>query len=283
MKFSLAAASVFALTVLSSAVKADSYSDAMEKFCGGLAVTAPTETDVFVAGQNATITVTRQPNDQTKTITGLDLYVVQASGDPKYVQNVWAGSYELNTQASLSDAIPSNVTAGNYYYRVWVTNMINGQHGPDCLETSKTFQVTTGSHTNDAGETSYDQALDDESIFNSAHRKGCFGLKVDSPKEGATEKQDSHTSVVLNRDSAAQRLTLKKVDLYKVSDSGNELVESIWEGSERLSNVFTLKDHIKLPTDKFDASANYQYLVEVTSDLQGETCSFQSGAFKISA
>jgi hypothetical protein len=35
MKFSLAAASVFALSALSSVVKADSYSDAMEKFCGG--------------------------------------------------------------------------------------------------------------------------------------------------------------------------------------------------------------------------------------------------------
>jgi hypothetical protein len=169
------------------------------------------------------------------------------------------------------------------FFSVWVTNMINGQHGPDCLETSKTFQVTTGSHTNDAGETSYDQALDDETIFNSVHRKGCFGLKVSNPKEGATEKQDSHTSVVLNRDSAAQRLTLKKVTLFKVADSGNELVESIWEGSERISNVLTLKDHIKIPADKFDAGANYQYQVEVTSDLQGETCSFQSGAFKISA
>jgi hypothetical protein len=78
MKFSITTASVFALAFLSSAVKADSYSDAIAQFCDGtkknrkkkkrqyltknilhigLNVTAPLGTDVFVAGNNATITV----------------------------------------------------------------------------------------------------------------------------------------------------------------------------------------------------------------------------------
>ncbi|RCI05495.1 hypothetical protein CU098_009107 [Rhizopus stolonifer] len=268
MKFSIAAASLCALTFLSSAVKADSYSDAIKEFCDGLDVTAPTASDVFVAGQNATVTVTRVANSHEKQITGLDLYSVDSSGNPKYVQNVWA--------------VPSNSTAGLYYYRVWVTNIINGGHGPDCLKTSKTFKVTTGSHTNAAGFTYYEQSLDDSDYYHPEFAKGCFGLKVQNPAEGSTQTQGSHVAVMLSRDSASQTNTLKRLELIKSSNGQEESVETVWEGDELLTDAFTIKDHLNIPSDKFDSSASYYYKADVTSD-SGETCSFQSGAFKVAS
>lgn len=39
------------------------------------------------------------------------------NGTAQYVQNVWAGEFELNKQASINDTMPSNATAGLYYYR----------------------------------------------------------------------------------------------------------------------------------------------------------------------
>ncbi|EPB86709.1 hypothetical protein HMPREF1544_06495 [Mucor circinelloides 1006PhL] len=281
MKFSLTAASIFAFACL-SAVKADSYSDAIKEFCDGIEVTAPIDTDVFVAGQNATVTVTRIPNSHEKTITGLDLYSVDTAGNPKYVQNTWTGQYSLNTQASISDDIPTSVNAGYYYYRVWVTNMINGQHGPDCVKTSRTFKVTTGSHTNDAGVTSYAESLDDHTYFKPEFAKGCFGLSVKTPAEGSTQKQGEHVSVQLSRDGASQTDSLTKVEIYKYVDGVNdESVYTVWSGQEGLTNAFIVKDHLKIPN--LDTSASYYYKLDVTSQVKGETCSFQSGAFKVTA
>ncbi|KAI9481452.1 MAG: hypothetical protein EXX96DRAFT_566795 [Benjaminiella poitrasii] len=285
MRFSITTACVFAFAFLSTAVKADSYADAIKEFCDGLEVTAPAENDVFVAGQNATVTVTRVPNSHEKTITGLDLYSVDSSGNPKYVQNTWVGQYQLNTQASISDDIPSSVSAGFYYYRVWVTNMINGQHGPDCIKTSRTFKVTTGSHTNDAGFTYYAQSLDDINYYKPEFAKGCFGLSVQSPQEGSTFKQGDFVSLVLNRDSASQTDSLTNIQIYKAVDGANndESVEPVWSGSEALTNIFTYKNQIQIPADKLDPNAYYYYKLDVASQVRGETCSFQSGAFKITA
>lgn len=283
MRFFITTASVFALAFLSTAVKADSYSDAIAQFCDGLEVTAPLASDVFVAGNNATVTVTRVPNDREKTITGLDLYSVDSKGNPKYIKNTWAGSYALQSSASISDDIPSDTAAGYYYYRVWVTNLINGQHGPDCLKTSATFKVTTGSHTNDAGFTSYAQSLDDANYFKPEFAKGCFGLNVTKPEEGQAQKLGNHVSVVLSRDGASQTDSLTKVEIYKAVEGADEVVQTVWAGKESLTNAFTIKDHLKIPDDKFDANAYYYYKIDVTSQVKGETCSFQSGAFKIEA
>lgn len=89
-----------------------------------------------------TIFIARQPDERKKTITGLDvskhlflsllfvlitmmpycdlrwqLYSVSESGEAKYIQNVWEGKFPLNKQASISDTVPANSTAGLYYYR----------------------------------------------------------------------------------------------------------------------------------------------------------------------
>ncbi|KAI8643290.1 hypothetical protein BD408DRAFT_415008 [Parasitella parasitica] len=160
--------------------------------------------------------------------------------------------------------------------------MINGQHGPDCLKTSRTFKVTTGSHTNDAGFISYAQALDDQTYFKPEFAKGCFGLKVKSPVEGSEHKQGDFVTVELKRDSASQTDSLTKIEIYKVVDGVNDIsVKTLWTGSEDLTNIFTYKDQLNIPN--VDTSASYYYKVDVTSQFDGETCSFQSGAFKATA
>ena len=80
-----------------------------------------------------TLFLARVQNDYQKTITGVDvslnikmwiyysnllqLFSVGSDNNPKYVQNIWAGQYQLGTQATLTDTIPANVTAGVYYFR----------------------------------------------------------------------------------------------------------------------------------------------------------------------
>ncbi|ORY90977.1 hypothetical protein BCR43DRAFT_498287 [Syncephalastrum racemosum] len=280
MKFSLAATSAIVLTAFASLARADEYADAMKEWCQGLSVTAPADNAVASAGQQQTITVTRQPDQRTKTITGLDLYSVSQSGDAKYVQNVWSGNYTLNQEASIQDQIPSNATAGLYYYRVWVTNQINGMHGPDCLETSHTFKVTTGVHQDANGINYYTESLDDSKIYHPDHFRGCFGLTVEYPKEGQTFKDGEHIRLGVNRDSSSQTETLKKVDLYKkTGDDEATFVETVWQGSERFVNAFTLKDHLKL--DQADETSSYYYVLDVTSNKADDSCTFASKEFKI--
>ncbi|KAI9243217.1 hypothetical protein BY458DRAFT_561261 [Sporodiniella umbellata] len=281
MKFSIA--TIAALAFLSTSVRADSMDDAIAAFCNGLNVTTPLTTDVVVAGQNATVTVTRVPNDKTKTITGLDLYSVDAAGQPKYVKNTWAGNYTLNTQASMNDTVPADSPAGIYYYRIWVTNIIHGAHGPDCIKTTPNFKVTTGTHTNAAGFTSYAEHLDDASVYNPEHVKGCFGLQVTSPAAGDSARQGDHVSIVLSRDSASQTEALTKVEIYKKSDDGHDvLVDHVWSGKETIQNLITLKDQITIDADLYDPNAQYYYKIEASSSVQAdETCSFQSSLFSV--
>ncbi|EIE90633.1 hypothetical protein RO3G_15344 [Rhizopus delemar RA 99-880] len=254
MKFSVAAISALVLSTAVSFTTADSYSDAMKSWCGGLDVTFPTASTVVVAGSKTKVTVRKA----------------------KYVQNVWKGKYALQSSASITDTIPKSAAAGLYYYRVWVTNLVNGQHGPDCLETSHTFKVTSGSHTNAAGVTEYAEHLDDANIYSNEHYNGCFGLSVDYPKAGSTFNVDDHIHIQVDRDSTSQTDSLTKVELYK----GDELVETAWSGSEALQNSFTLKDHLKL--DNVDTSADYHYKLQVTSKKSDTSCTFESNTFKIS-
>ncbi|GAA5800306.1 hypothetical protein EDC94DRAFT_670774 [Helicostylum pulchrum] len=276
MKFSITTISALLLVSAASVAQADSYADAIKSWCGGLAVTAPKTSTVVVAGAKTKITVTRKADARTKTITGLDLYSVSKDGKAKYVQNVWKGSYALKTSATISDQVPKNVPAGLYYYRVWVTNLIGKQHGPDCLETSSTFKVTTGSHTNAAGDLEYTESLHDNSIYNTEHEAGCFGLSVDYPENGGTFKLNEHIHIQANRDAASQTDALTKVELYK----GDELVNTAWTGSESFQNSFSLKDHLRL--DNVDTTSDYHYKVYATSNKADKTCVFKSGDFKIS-
>lgn len=154
--------------------------------------------------------------------------------------------------------------------------MINGQHGPDCLETSRTFKVTTGSHTNAAGDLEYTESLHDNSIYNPEYEEGCFGLTVDYPKTGDVFKLNDHIHIQANRDGASQTDALTKVELFK----GEELVNVAWVGTESFQNSFSLKDHLVLNNP--DTAADYHYKVYATSSKADKTCVFKSGDFKIS-
>lgn len=154
--------------------------------------------------------------------------------------------------------------------------MINKQHGPDCIETSKTFKVTTGSHTNAAGDIEYSESLHDNSLYPVAHQDGCFGVSVDNPKEGSTFPANGHIHLKVNRDSSSQTDALTKIDLYK----GDTLVNTAWSGSESFQESFALKDHLVL--NDIDTSADYHYKVYVTSSKSDSTCTFESKNFKIS-
>ncbi|KAI9016314.1 hypothetical protein CLU79DRAFT_706960 [Phycomyces nitens] len=282
MKFSLATISAVLLASCVTLTKADEYADAIKQWCQGLTVPYPDENAVFVAGTEAKVTVNRTPDQHTKTVTGLDLYSVSPTGQAQYVKNVWHGSYELNQQASIPDTIPQNSSAGLYYYRVWVTNQINGQHGPDCLETSHTFKVTTGLHTNEDGSTQYSQALNNAAYYHPDHFKGCFGLEVKSPKEGKVYTEGEHAAIIAERDSSSQTGTLKKVLLYKVKDTEeDELIDTVWTGEESFTDILTIKDQVILPQGKLDESANYYYGLVVTSKKSDDDCTFASKNFKI--
>ncbi|ORX47179.1 hypothetical protein DM01DRAFT_1410305 [Hesseltinella vesiculosa] len=282
MKFSLSALS--AVVLAACAVNADEYANAMKEWCGGLTVPFPDGNTPYTTGSSVKVTVNNAGSTQhKKTITGLDLYTVPASGSAKYVENVWSGTQAFSGKvATLTDSLPSNLTAGNYYYRVWVTNSVNGMHGPDCLQTSHTFKVSSGSHTNSDGNFAYNEDLSDEQIYNSKHGKGCFGLTVSYPQEGAEYHEGDHVRLTIDRDSSSQTETLQRVSLYKVNGEEQALVQEVWTGTETLSNTFTLKDHMQHTTTPFDASATYFYKVQTTSDKHSDvTCDFNSHTFKI--
>ncbi|KAI9026467.1 hypothetical protein CLU79DRAFT_803323 [Phycomyces nitens] len=263
MKFSLAATSALAFALFSVA-KADEYAAAQKEWCGGLAVPFPGASNVVVAGSATKVTVYKK-------------------GKPKYVQNIWAGSYKLNKKASIPDTIPKSSPAGLYYYRVWVSNSVNGMRGPDCIQTSHTFKVTSSSHSNADGSIGYAEALTDASYYHPDYFRGCFGLTVNYPEEGSTYKSGEHVRVTADRDTSSQTDNLYKVSLYKdIEGSEAELVDTVWQGNEVFSDTFTLKDHLVLPEGKLDETANYFYKLDVGSNKDTELCSFNSKAFKIS-
>jgi hypothetical protein len=168
-------------------------------------------------------------------------------------------------------------------FSVWITNMMgedHKQHGPDCIKFSRRFKVITGSHTNEAGFTSYAQSLDDTTIFDPQVALGCYGLSIQSPKNGDSAPYGSHVSIDIRRDSASGIEKLTKLEVYKVSEGNDELVDTVWTGDETLVNIFIAKDDLKIPRDKYDANASYYYKASVVSDIN-ESCSFKSGAFKI--
>lgn len=145
-------------------------------------------------------------------------------------------------------------------FSVWITNQVNGMHGPDCLETSHTFKVTTGSHTNAAGLTEYAENLDDETLYNPKHAQGCFGLSVENPIQGQVFKEGDHARITIKRESSSQTDELKKVDLYKkVKDTEAVFVQNAWKGVEDIGDAFTLKDHVIIPSEHMDPEAEYIY------------------------
>ncbi|KAG2182083.1 hypothetical protein INT43_007010 [Umbelopsis isabellina] len=291
---SVATSALVALGSIVSVVNADAYSDAMKEWCDGMSrtpniltfpgikITFPSTTTVVGAGSQTKVSVTRVPNQHEKSITGLDLYMVEG-GSAKYINNIWHGMYSLNTQASITDTIPANTTAGLYYYRVWVTNMIQGQQGPACTPTSATFKVTSAGHTNDDGTTTQDDP-NDTTLYNPEYQKGCFGLDVKYPAEGQTVDIGKHLRLQLHRDSASQTDELLQVDLFKGDPSNQgQFVQSIFTGEESINNILTLKDHIVLPSN-VTSDGDFFYSLKVSSDKVDKTqdsCTFYSKNFKI--
>ncbi|KAI9490075.1 hypothetical protein BDB00DRAFT_839500 [Zychaea mexicana] len=285
MKFSVAAASALLVSAFAGMASADAYADAIAEWCDGLEIVEPNENTIAVAGSVTKITATREPNDKQKTVSGLDLYSVDSDGQAKYIQNVWQGNFTLNQRATITDDIPANVTAGLYYYRAWITNLMDGgKHGPDCIETSHNFKVTSGVHQHPNGISYYTESLDDVQFYHPDYFRGCFGLKVTTPAKGKTYNVGDHITVTANRDKASQTAVLKSIDLYKSTEKNKAVfVENAWEGKERFTDSFTLKDHFK-PAKKedIDESATYYYTLTVTSNKsKDEDCTFHSEGFKI--
>lgn len=164
-----------------------------------------------------------------------------------------------------------------------MSNVKDGQRGPDCIKISPTFKVTTGSHQNSDGFLSYAESLDDANYYNPEVAKGCFGLGITAPKEGDSAPHGAHVSVEFKRDSASATKTLNKLEIYKVNEDDDELVDTVWTGKETLVNIFIIKDELKIPSDKFDPNASYYYKAEVTSQHGNHACPFRSGSFKITA
>jgi len=283
---SVATSALLALGSIVSVVNADAYSDAMKEWCSGITITYPTTSTIVAAGSSTKVSVTRVPNQHSKSITGLDLYKV-TNGKAQYINNIWKGTYNLNTQASITDTIPANSAAGLYYYRVWVTNMINGQHGPDCTPTSPTFKVTTAGHTNADGSVTQDD-INDPTLYHPDYQKGCFGLDVKYPAEGQTVDIGKHIRLQLERDGASQTEDLLQVDLFKGDPSNQgQFVENVWkeEAGEAINNILTLKDHIVLPSN-VTSDGVFFYSIKVSSDKLDKTqdsCTFYSKGFKINS
>lgn len=161
-------------------------------------------------------------------------------------------------------------------------------HGPDCLETSHTFKVTSGVHQDAAGISYYTESLDDVQFYHPEYFKGCFGLQVTSPSKDSTVELGKHVSITAKRDrSTSQTGYVKQVDLYKASsDDQNkaEFVETVWTGSSSFTEEFTLSDHFVLDDEHIDNDATYYYTLTVTSNKnQEEDCTFHSEGFKIKA
>ncbi|KAF7729009.1 hypothetical protein EC973_005040 [Apophysomyces ossiformis] len=156
-------------------------------------------------------------------------------------------------------------------------------HGPDCLETSHTFKLISGTHTNAEGLMYYTERLDDIDLYHPDHFKGCFGLDVEYPVEGSIHKQGNHVHIKLERDEASQTEALLEVDLYKsVPNHTPEYVATVWQGNEMIIDTFSLQDHLQVPLDKLEPSAFYYYTFRVTSKkMQDDTCMFRSSNFKI--
>lgn len=163
---------------------------------------------------------------------------------------------------------------------------MNGMHGPDCIETSHTFKVSTAVHTNSDGISYYAENLEDEAVYHPDHFRGCFGLTVDYPKDGQTTKIGDHVRINVSRDKTSQTKSLLKVDLYKEipgKQDEAQYVDTIWEGNERFTDQFTLKDHFIPPEEHISTDANYYYVLTVSSSKSSDECKFSSGKFKIAS
>ncbi|KAG2189117.1 hypothetical protein INT44_004259 [Umbelopsis vinacea] len=283
MKFSIAATFALGfLAVTAPFVSADSLSDeidaATKKFCGGLALTAPTKSQTFTEGSKIKLTVTRKPNSESKVINAVDIYHIGSGNKLTYLGTTWTGKYKLNSKATISVDISKKAKniklPAQFEFRTWVHN----NAGPDCTLMSKVFKVVPKSHKNDDGT---DSIEDDGSSLDPNVDNGCFGVSVNKPASGENVKAGEAYTVSLTRDSASHVEDFKSIELYKIDMQTKEStkVKDSWTGNEHVRAIFNVKD--TLPAS--DVSKQYAYYYKVTADTQhNETCSFHGHAFYVS-
>ncbi|KAL0077820.1 hypothetical protein F4703DRAFT_1742811 [Phycomyces blakesleeanus] len=267
MKLSLFIACTLAL--LSVSVKADELQDqidqAQKKFCGGVALSNPSQGQVFSDPTKVTVTVTRVPDAQAKVVNGV--YSIADNGQVKYLGTPWKGTYALNQQATLTQT--AGVTLPSQFeFRVWVHNAA----GPDCTLMSKVFKVTSPTHTNADTE-----AFDN---LNVDVGRGCFGLDITKPELGEHVKAAPASLVQIGSDSASHVETYKQLELFKVNLDSREAVKvnDVWTGQENAHQLFTLKTDLS----NVQSESNTAYYYKLTADtLHSETCSFYSHPFYI--
>ncbi|GAB5586195.1 hypothetical protein Unana1_01095 [Umbelopsis nana] len=284
MKFSLAATFALGfLAVTTPFASADSLSDqidqATKKFCGGLALTAPTKGQSFTDGSKIKLTVTRKPNAEAKVVNGVDVYSIGSGNKLKYLGTAWKGTYKLNTAATLSVDI-SKYTKGvklpaQFEFRTWVHNL----NGPDCTLMSKVFKVVAASgHKNEDGSES---TVDDGSNLDTNVDNGCFGVSVDKPAAEQKVQAGQKFTVSLTRDSASHVEDFKSIELYKVDLQTKTAtkVKDTWTGDEHVKKIFNVKETLDAST----VSNQYAYFYKVTAGTQhNETCTFHGHAFYVS-
>ncbi|OAD72517.1 hypothetical protein PHYBLDRAFT_65444 [Phycomyces blakesleeanus NRRL 1555(-)] len=249
MKLSLFIACTLAL--LSVSVKADELQDqidqAQKKFCGGVALSNPSQGQVFSDPTKVTVTVTRVPDAQAK--------VVYSIADN--------GQVNVDISKTAGVTLPSQ-----FEFRVWVHNAA----GPDCTLMSKVFKVTSPTHTNADTE-----AFDN---LNVDVGRGCFGLDITKPELGEHVKAAPASLVQIGSDSASHVETYKQLELFKVNLDSREAVKvnDVWTGQENAHQLFTLKTDLS----NVQSESNTAYYYKLTADtLHSETCSFYSHPFYI--
>ncbi|KAI9496263.1 hypothetical protein BDB00DRAFT_809709 [Zychaea mexicana] len=244
--------------------------EAKQKFCSGLSVTAPTQGQQFADPTQVRLTVERQPDEQAKTLRGVDIYSISNDGTPKYLGTPWEDIYNLNTKASLPvdiTKVEGTDAATQYRFRVWVRN----EQGPDCTLMSKVFRVAA-SHTNDA---SYAMQSLDGKID-----RGCFGIDLTAPAIGKKLKaSDGPIKVNIKRDPISGVSEYRSIELYKYhSDTKEaELVHKSWDKKTEASELFTFKDTLDQGVTSDDDEPFFYKLTAVTED--GKDCEFSSHPF----
>ncbi|KAI9474295.1 MAG: hypothetical protein EXX96DRAFT_529501 [Benjaminiella poitrasii] len=270
MKLTALLACLFAVVAVTY-VQASSMDEALKKFCGGLAVTAPTKGKTFTNPKKIKVTVTRKPNSEQKVISAVDAYSINSKGKATYLRTVWKGSYSLNKKASLTVNLEKAKVKfpGQFEFRVWVHN----KKGPDCTLMSKVFKVKSSSHSNAVEDAEY-QNLD------ANIDRGCFGVELSSPTLGGEVTAGQSFAVQIDRDSAAHTDTITNLELYSVNLDTREStkVQDSWSGDEMIVNMLNIKDTI--PSSAKASNTAFYYKLTGTTQ-HNETCDFYSHPFYV--
>ncbi|CAO3630241.1 unnamed protein product [Cunninghamella blakesleeana] len=277
MKFSIISAATIVLASVAS-VSGDALADAVKKFCGGLSVTNPTGGS-FTPGSTVKVVVHNTPGEYQKYIQALQLF--QITPDKKFVsvQNVWQGDQFLNTEGYLETTLANNLGSGDYYYRLWVNNKMNGGRGPDCTPQSSVFQIVVPSHTNEDGSQAYEFSLDDANIYDKTHGAGCYGITL--TQSGLNK--DNHIVVSINRNiHGSETDSIEKIELWKNVNGEKTKVHNVVPASKQFSIYDNFITHDHILDNQIDPNAKYFYQTVGNNNQGSGKCTFNSPEFSIS-